>query len=307
MRLNFTATCLAVPLLLVPLLSACGERDGSADAAGTIDGETSDGTSDDASDPTTDATPDDASRDGGPFVCVITRCGNRLTQCGDCIDNDGDGHIDAQDRECLGPCDNTEGPALEPGVGGVGSATCGVDCFFDFGVGSGNDDCFWDHRCDPLYPRQPIGQCLGMPGQMGAPSQAQCNAWQADQRTTCDMVCAPMTPNGCDCFGCCTFANASADGTQPRNIYIGAHDGQNGTCRFDNITDPVACPSCTQVASCTNACGMCEVCIDRPVPPPECTPAQQCPDGDQPCGLPGQPSCPAGTYCITGCCEAGIP
>ncbi len=47
---------------------------------------------------------------GGCFP-VLCPDGNSYG-CGDCIDNDGDGLIDDRDPECLGPCDNTEGPVL---------------------------------------------------------------------------------------------------------------------------------------------------------------------------------------------------
>ena len=33
--------------------------------------------------------------------CVIRKCQNHVYQCGDCIDNDGDGKIDDQDSEIL--------------------------------------------------------------------------------------------------------------------------------------------------------------------------------------------------------------
>jgi len=35
------------------------------------------------------------------------------------------------------------------------------------------------------------------------------------------------------------------------------------------------------------------------------TPPPRCPPGDQPCGLPSDPACPAtAPYCLTGCCIA---
>ena len=35
-------------------------------------------------------------------------CAGIVYQCGDSIDNDADGLLDADDPECLGPCDNSE-------------------------------------------------------------------------------------------------------------------------------------------------------------------------------------------------------
>ena len=92
--------------------------------------------------------------DGTTVVCYNTTCDGRLLECGDCVDNDSDGKVDWRDQECLGPCDNTEGPALISDVGGVTGSTCHVDCYFDYGngMGTGSDDCWWDHQCDPLEP-----------------------------------------------------------------------------------------------------------------------------------------------------------
>src|SRR5438132_13609674 len=52
--------------------------------------------------------------DGGSWTCYVTSCAGHVLQCGDCVDNDGDGLVDSHDPECLGPCDNTEGPGLYP-------------------------------------------------------------------------------------------------------------------------------------------------------------------------------------------------
>ena len=40
--------------------------------------------------------------------CVQRACQGKVYQCGDCIDNDGDGRIDADDPDCLGACQNGE-------------------------------------------------------------------------------------------------------------------------------------------------------------------------------------------------------
>jgi hypothetical protein len=41
---------------------------------------------------------------------------------------------------------------------------------------------------------------------------------------------------------------------------------------------------------------------------PDCgCPDAACPGGEQPCGLPGQPLCPDGYYCITHCCVPMFP
>src|SRR5512137_1572736 len=133
---------------------------------------------------------------GGKIVCYVTSCAGKVLECGDCIDNDGDGKVDWRDPECLGPCDNTEGPALIAGVGGNTGTSCGVDCYFDFGNGPGNDDCYWDHRCDPLAP-----EAATCPFDQKMVGGKDCPAKQSAQ---CEKYCIPYTPNGCDCFGCCT-------------------------------------------------------------------------------------------------------
>jgi hypothetical protein len=262
--------------------------------------------------------------DGGTkVICYPTLCAGKLLECGDCLDNDNDGKVDFRDPECLGPCDNTEGPALIPGVGGNTGSSCGVDCYFDYGNGPGNDDCYWDHRCDPLAPE--AATCPYDAKLVGG------NNCPAKQTAKCEQYCIPYTPNGCDCFGCCTFPALAGKGPAggPGYVWIGAFDDKKqGTCTLADVTDPKKCPPCTPVAACNNPCDKCEVCIGKPMPPPECfqKPADagvkpdgvkpsdakppdgsvpvpgQCAAGVQPCGLPGQLPCAPTHYCVSGCC-----
>jgi hypothetical protein len=251
------------------------------------------------------------SDDGGTFVCVQTRCNGKLLACGDCIDNDGDGRIDFRDPECLNPCDNTEGAVLAGGVGGQTGVTCKNDCYFDFGNGSGGlDECTWDHRCDPLavapnYP--PAGpMCPYDSNRVGG------RDCPSPQSQACQNFCRPLTPNGCDCFGCCTFPQLP----QGSYVFLGSRDSSGAfTCTFADVTNPDKCKPCTPQGSCFNDCGRCELCIGKTSIPPDCvqTPdggststdmagQSRCDPGVQPCGLPTDPECPAGSYCITGCC-----
>jgi len=240
----------------------------------------------------------------GTFTCYPTTCANKLLQCGNCRDDDGDGLVDWRDPECLGPCDNTEGPGLDSDVGGTTGTSCGVDCYFDFGNGAGNDNCLWDHRCDPLDPEVPTcPYTQSMVGSKDCP---------ATQPAACASYCLPYTPNGCDCFGCCTFPQlAGRDGGKDRYVWIGAMDADNvSTCTFADILDPAKCPPCTPVENCLNGCGVCELCIGKTTVPPECNAStpdsgvpSQCDPGITPCGLPGQAPCGAGYYCISGCCQ----
>jgi hypothetical protein len=244
--------------------------------------------------------------DTGSFDCYQAACAEHLLECADCEDNDGDGLIDSHDPECLGPCDNTEGPGLYSDVGGATGNSCGVDCYFDFGNGPGNDDCIWDHRCDTLEPE--IATCPLDQGLIGG------NQCPAVQSAACGDFCKPYTPNGCDCFDCCTFPELAGRGPNGGAgfVWIGALDDRNtSTCTFAGILDTTMCPPCTPIDNCYNSCETCEVCLGKPEPPPECfpdagtdagPPSQQCGEGVQPCGLAGQAPCEASWYCVSGCC-----
>lgn len=249
--------------------------------------------------------------DLGTFTCYQITCEGHLLACGDCVDNNDDGLIDSHDPECLGPCDNTEEPALTAAVGGENGGPCKADCYFDFGNGSGGDDCIWDHQCDvlsvaPDYHPEGVACAFdqSLVGSKDCPSE---------QSATCLATCRPLTPNGCDCFGCCTFPSL-----QGEFVWIGSvepNDSNDGSCTFDQITDPTKCEPCTPVENCFNDCGVCELCLGKNTLPPECLPpdaggppppGSRCDAGIQPCGLPGDPACPPGDYCVTGCCQETI-
>jgi hypothetical protein len=231
--------------------------------------------------------------------CQVSTCQGKTYTCGDCIDNDGDCAIDSADDQCLGPCDNTES-SFYGGIAGQNNSPCKSDCYFDQDTGSGNDDCYWSHKCDPLsvapnYP--PEGsQCAynanaSIPGYNGS-----CNTAYTTQSAQCLNFCGPLTPNGCDCFGCCVIPGA------PTTVWLGSENpAGTGSCNINTVNDPTKCKPCTQVAACINSCENCEICIGKPGLPPECQ-SQQCPPGKTPCGLAGQAPCPFGNTCITGCC-----
>lgn len=251
--------------------------------------------------------------DGGEsWTCFVTTCAGRVTLCGNCLDDDGDGLVDAHDPECLGPCDNTEGPALLAGVGGEPGGPCLSDCYWDFGNGPGNDDCHWDHRCDP-FAMAPTYDPEG-PSCAYDASRVGGRDCPARQSAMCRDVCRPLTPSGCDCFGCCTFDAIAerpvAEGGT--HVWIGsvAEGTIVGTCTLDVLDDRTLCRPCTPVYDCYNGCGPCELCIGRTELPAGCSeggadggaPAR-CEGGEQPCGLGGEPECPLDTYCISGCCQ----
>jgi len=228
---------------------------------------------------------------GGSFIGV--------TQCTDGIDNDNDGWIDAFDVECTGPLDNDES-SFATGIPGDNSDPCKQDCFFDGNSGSGNDGCLWNLKCDPLSPGAP--DCPYDPNFNNCPP----GATQA-----CIDFCGQFTPNGCDCFGCCTIFVGSMDYT----VKLG------GSCDLSTIADPNICKPCTKVASCDNPCDTCEYCLGKTQLPPECNQGgaggmgsggsgvggmggmggmPTCPANQQVC-TPTMP-CPAAYYCLTGCC-----
>ncbi len=160
----------------------------------------------------------------------------------------------------------------------------------------------------------------------------------------CHSFCSPLTPNGCDCFGCCELPAGSGE-----YVFLGTL-GSDGspTCTLAaaEAGDHTACHPCTPVADCLNTCDHCELCLGRTTLPPDCfppppppppvdaghypdggvipydagptppdaatpdaatpdagpPPPPRCGTGIQPCGLPTDPACPTGQYCITGCC-----
>jgi hypothetical protein len=219
-------------------------------------------------------------------------------QCADGKDNDGDGKIDSLDPECVGACDNDEG-SFATGIPGD-NMDCKQDCFFDGNSGMGDDGCEWNLKCDKANP-----------GGASCPYDMNFNNCPTTQSDRCIRNCRKLTPNGCDCFGCC----AVPVGSEVVSLRLG------GSCTADKFGDPVACPRCTQNTACVNSCEKCEVCVGKPAPDPSCTPpaadggapatdagpgpTYQCPTGQMSCGPGGQvPSdgCGAGYYCTTGCC-----
>ncbi len=256
---------------------------------------------------------------GGPPTHEAPCGADKIYECGDLEDNDADGFIDYQDTDCLGPCDNTE-DSYHGDIPGDLSETCKVDCYWDNGNGSGTDECYWDHRCDPLsvgpnYP--PQGEdCAYEPEAAHLGPLDDCDTAYTSQGETCMAVCAPLTPNGCDCFGCCELPAGGGN-----YVWLGSEVDGDGSCTQADVGDESKCKPCTPVQGCLNDCAPCELCIGKPQPSDDCGGGeggstgvtagstgsggggQQCADGIVPCGLEGQAECAAGEYCITGCCR----
>jgi hypothetical protein len=288
--------------------AADGRTDMDAQVAPSGDG--GDGSAVEADGGGQDASPGDGSMsasDAGPTACVPAGCSGRTYQCGDCMDNDGDGLIDSRDPGCIGPCDNTE-DVYDLGIPGGDTATCIRDCYYDPNQGSGDDTCSYDERCDPLSPDP---RCPHRPP--GGPVRC-----PESQPMSCYDRCGPLVPNGCDCFGCCELPAGSG-----RYVFLGSSDSSGErTCSPDSIGDPTRCRPCTPYRGCWNECGRCELCLGRTELPADCFPPpdgggltddasmpvdggavdMRCSPGVQPCGLPTDPPCPDGWYCLTGCC-----
>ena len=269
---------------------------------------------------------------GGLGPVVEAACENHTYQCGDTLDNDGDGLFDWQDPDCLGPCDNTE-DGYYGGIPGQPGPPCTVDCYWDANSGSGDDDCHWSHQCDPNevtdpgHP-EPSSKCpydanANVPG-----TALSCDTLSQTQSATCGTVCGPLTPNGCDCFGCCELPAGSG-----KHVWLGSEDEATGegSCSIADVADPVKCEPCLPVPSCYNPCAICELCVGKDPAdiPAWCDPGNggsgggggggaggggvgggggggggsQCPPNVQACGLPGQAPCGVDYYCITGCCQ----
>jgi hypothetical protein len=238
----------------------------------------------------------------------IAACQGHVYECGDLIDNDSDGLLDSTDPECLGPCDDTE-DSLHGGIPGANNAPCRQDCYFDHDSGN-NDGCFWSHRCDDnevapnYYPEPDRGdQCehpadestVNIPG-----TNQECADLSQEQSDECLANCGPLTPNGCDCFGCCEIPAGSNN-----FIWLGSVGASGDTvCTLAQVENPALCHPCEVVPGCLNECAECELCAGKTVLPPGCEPGQeQCEPGVEPCGLPGQAPCAGGQVCISGCCQ----
>ena len=232
-----------------------------------------------------DARPLDAARDGDALAdggCPLPPDAGTRPECSNGIDDDGDGRVDALDPDCTSPYGTSESHLA---IGVMGNFDiCGRDCAFDNDPGQGNDGCDWRVQCDPLHPLARCGSA-----NTGCPSS---------QSQRCRDTCLPLTPNGCDCFGCCLIDV----GGERRTVLF----GEGIPCSSASLSDPASCPSCTQNQSCLNPCLPGEVCFAGATPTPTDGGGQvaRCPAGQMACGESAAPACacPASTYCVTGCC-----
>lgn len=229
-----------------------------------------------------DASPDsanDASQD--PDAQTRAQCGDHTCACDNGLDDDGDGAIDGFDPECTGAHDDDE-RSFSTGSGTPDTGPC-RDCFFDDDAYSTDDDCSVHVACIDTGAA-PMGEDLT------------CAACDVSKK--CKDGCRPRTPNGCDCFGCCTI---DIKGRPKVNIRL------QDTCALDVLDDEVACPRCVPNDACRNPCGRCELCPGRSEAdlPADCAdkpmgPKHQCEDREAVCD--DTSPCPIDYYCLQGCC-----
>jgi hypothetical protein len=181
----------------------------------------------------------DPDSDGG----VQILCGSAPCACSDEVDNDADGSSDGADAECTGPFDNDES-TFSTGVPGDNRDPKWQDCFFDGNSGAGDDDCRYHTDC--------------LTGELPKDDPS-CVVSQ-----TCKDMCQPLTPPGCDCFGCCQITA----GDETLHVVV------SDTCSMELIDDEQACPRCEPTDICNNECGRCEICLGQTIDdlPEDCFP-----------------------------------
>jgi hypothetical protein len=270
-----------LPAVLLAVIGfGCGGGGGSGDDAGDDAAIDSNGTG------VPDANGTGTSPDAPPGAGA---CGPTQPQCNDCVDNDGDGHIDGDDPECTGAIDNNE-DSFATGIPGDNIDSKNQDCFFDGNSGAGDDGCNVKTCCILGYTHQEcadagLGNSFDPATDCPAPTQE------------CLDNCSALTPPGCDCFGCCTVCDAAGC----ENIYINPAVAPD--CDSDSIHDPTLCPVCTPSTDCGSPCGpdLCILCPgEDPNDLPDTCTGQMCPTNSQVCD--DANPCPTDQFCSNGCC-----
>jgi hypothetical protein len=225
----------------------------------------------------------DAGRDAEPVFrfddAGVVMCGSRACACSDGLDNDSDDAFDGFDPECTGAFDDYE-DSFATGSHGEDQTGKRQDCFYDGNSGGGDDGCNRARCCAA--------------GGADAPADPSCNDCTVDAR--CSATCAPLAPNGCDCFGCCGIWR----GDVVTHVLLGS-----GSCSVDSVADPSLCPRCRPARDCENPCGPCELCPGRALRdlPLGCEtpggPGYSC-DESQTCA--GAADCEGLSSCQQGCC-----
>lgn len=233
-----------------------------------------------------------------PLEVVEARvlCAGGNCACNNGLDDDNDGLTDGEDPECTGPYDDDE-RSFATGIPGGEALGC-RDCFFDANASASDDGCYYDPDCGDGPGRGPDGD--NNPSSLDGSWEDACGASVFECRLSakCISSCRDLTPNGCDCFGCCEMR---MDGAKHTVLLL-------ESCSLDRLDDEEACPPCKRNKECQNPCGMCELCPGRGVEdlPASCEEVLE-PDGPgydceewTVCGA-GRP-CAEDFYCSMGCC-----
>jgi hypothetical protein len=217
------------------------------------------------------------------------------TQCSNGVDDDDDGLADGQDPECTGAADDDEG-SFATGIPGDNVDGKWQDCFFDGDSGAGNDGCRFHTCC-----------LLGAAGGDDCPVDHNFDPARdcPEQADRCVDFCAPLTPAGCDCFGCCTICDPATDVCRD----VLTNPAVAPDCTLAALDDADACPTCTKNPECggggcePEGCTLCpgQTADDLPA---ACEGENACPAGGTPC--PTGDECAAFEFCSSGCCIASV-
>jgi len=293
---------------MATLAFACGGKSGSDSDGGNGSG---DG---DAGGGSGEADAFEMPFDAPPFggSCTPT---SGAPQCSDCMDNDADGFVDGFDPQCAGPLDRLE-DSFATGIPGDNMDSTYQDCFFDGDSGGGNDGCS-QHVCCLLQAADKAA-CAALAPDSNSNKYVKSECYKpwgtVDVPAKCTMQCGPLAPPGCDCFGCCTVCNENGCADIILNPAV------SPDCDQASITDPTKCKVCVKTqncgaeecaydgVSCTPCPGQCTDANDpstcNPPLPSSCGGQTACPSGYTECQADG--TCPAGTYCSSGCCVGMI-
>jgi hypothetical protein len=216
---------------------------------------------------------------GGP-------CAPEKTQCNNCVDDDGDGLIDGDDPHCSGPRDDDE-DSFATGLPGDNRDPKKQDCFFDGNSGG----------CQ-------VATCCLLPEPCDQDTYGGYDPASCDRAADCAEECEPLTPPGCDCFGCCTVCAPDTD----ECFDILVNQAISPDCTVEDLASD-DCVKCVKSAECSGGGCDPEACILCPGQtaddlPPGCSGQNECPGGGSVCGT--SADCQPDQFCSSGCCIGSV-
>jgi hypothetical protein len=268
-------------IFVAALAVGCSDPAGNGGGDGGNTGDDGGNTGTDGGDTSPDGGNTGPDGGGGTPTCDPTNG----PQCNNCIDDDGDGLIDGADPHCISALDDDES-SFATGIPGDNVDLIWQDCFFDGNSGAGDDGC-----------NQHVCCILGAPDKESCPHQP--HRYDPNNCTLsqqCIDFCSPLSPPGCDCFGCCTVCHEG----NCYDVYINATVAPE--CDLDVLGDPTKCPTCVKQECGTGDCGGCVLCPGQTEDdlPAECGGQNQCPGDSQPCDVTSD--CGTNMFCSNGCC-----